>query len=159
MNKTNLKQQLKEILSAELDRMTRSANADRAGAIHEESRAEGAKDTRATEASYVARGKAMRVADLQEALKRVSFMELRSFGPDDPIGQSALVCVETETDERWYFIVPGGPGYTLQAGETQVLTITLQSPFGQELEGKQEGDDFDFNRGGKLEEMVIIEVV
>ncbi len=158
MNKKDLVQQLKQILSSELDRTTRSANAAKAGAIHEESRAEGDKDTRATEASYLARGQAMRVADLEEALARVSFMDVRSFGPDDSIGISALVCVENESDERWYFVVPSGAGYTLQAGETNVLSITLNSPLGKELEGKHEGDDFDFKRAGKLEEMVIIDV-
>src|SRR5262245_3484546 len=104
MDKHALIAALCESLEAEITRATESAERTRAGAIHEEARPENDKDTRALEASYLARGQAQRVVDLQQALKQVRFMDVRAFGPDDEIGISALVQLQSERESRWYFL-------------------------------------------------------
>src|SRR4051812_25729481 len=55
------------------------------GATHTEARAENPKDTRGLEQSYLARGQAQRVAELEAGLAAVSAFAVRSFGPSAPI--------------------------------------------------------------------------
>lgn len=128
-------------LEAEIARATESAARTREGATHEEARPENDKDTRALEASYLARGQAQRVVDLQVALKQVKFMELRAFGDDDAIDVSALVELEAGTQARWYFIAPAGGGNKLQLGAAAIDVLTPQAPLGRALMGRCVGDE------------------
>ena len=141
MDKPALIRALCEQLEAEIARATESAARTREGATHEEARPENDKDTRALEASYLARGQAQRVVDLQVALKQVQFMELRSFGEDDAIDVSALVQLEADDDTRWYFIAPAGGGKKLQLGAAQIDVLTPQAPLGRALIGRYVGDE------------------
>lgn len=120
------------------------------GATHSEAKAENDKDTRGLEQSYVARGQAKRVAELEAAASDVAAMKLRTFG-DDPIAMSALVLVEEDGKRQRYFVAPGGGG-SLLAGDVQV--ITPASPLGSALLGKRVDDTVEF-RGRELE---IVEV-
>ena len=115
-----------------------------AGATHEESRAENDKDTRGLEASYLARGLAARVAELEEAARRLAALELRPFGEDDPVALGALVTVEEDEDEepeQRYFMAPAGGGIKLAIAGTQVQVVTPSSPLGRTLLGKRGGDE------------------
>src|SRR5688500_13897788 len=82
---------LKQRLETELERAHKRAKDAVDGATHEENRAEGDKDMRATEASYVARGISGRVVEMEEALLRVNALELVSFPEGARIAVSALV--------------------------------------------------------------------
>lgn len=141
MDKPALIRALCAHLQAEIGRAIESAARTREGATHEEARPENDKDTRALEASYLARGQAQRVVDLQIALKQVTFMELRDFGPDDAIDLSALVQLEAEDETRWYFIAPAGGGTKLQLGATHIDVLTPQAPLGRALVGRYVGDE------------------
>ena len=98
-----------------------------AGAMHEENRAEHAKDTRATEDSYLARGLAERVTELR-----------RNVG--------ALVTVAAQTEdgdeqrEHW-LLVPGAAGIEVEVGDRTVRAVTPISPLGQALLGLEVGDE------------------
>ena len=87
-------------ISGQLDSLAQSQQSTQAGATHEETRAEDPKDTRATEASYLARGLAERVEQLRGELDRLRALSLRDFGADSPVGLGALVRVEEEHDEE-----------------------------------------------------------
>jgi transcription elongation GreA/GreB family factor len=130
-------------LEAELARAAESQQAVQAAVTHEESRAENDKDTRAIEASYLARGQARRVAELGEALARVSSMPLRDFGSDSPVALSAIL--ELSDDERSvvYFIAPGGGGLEVRVQGATLKVLTPGSPLGRALLGRCEGDDFE----------------
>ena len=65
VDKTALLDSLRERVAADLEALARRQKDAQAGATHDESRAEHAKDTRATEQAYLARGLAERVADLR----------------------------------------------------------------------------------------------
>ena len=121
------------------------------GATHSEAKAENDKDTRGLEQSYVARGQAKRVAELEAAASDVAAMKLRTFGDGDPIAMSARVLVEQDGKRQRYFVAPGGGGSVL-AGEVHV--ITPASPLGSALLGKRVDDTVEF-RGRELE---IVEV-
>src|SRR5689334_1747458 len=101
---------LLELLTELSVKATNAANTTRAGATHPEAKPENDKDTRALEQSYLARGQALRVAELNDDLQLLRTLPLRSFGPSDPVAVGALVTLESEKDTRCVFLVPRGGG-------------------------------------------------
>ena len=159
MDKKKLLSQLIAAVTADLDKAIQAARASSEGAIHEENRAEGAKDMRSTEASYLARGQSMRVAELEDTLNRLRLMNVATFSEDAPISAGALVCLEDEAGiQRHYWLVTGAAGYTLTHQRTTVTTITTQSPLGKELVEKRLDDDVDLAVGGKRQQFEIVGV-
>lgn len=159
MDKKSLLQQLFQKIENDLNTARAAATATAQGATHEESKAEGSKDTRATEASYLARGQAMRVEELEETLNRLRFMRTEKFDIDTPISAGAVVCLENEKAvQRWYYLVVAGGGYELDSGKKKITTITPQSPLGKSLIEKQVSDEIEFRVGGKMQIFDIIDV-
>jgi acetyl esterase/lipase len=134
--KSALRDELAALLKAELDAATRSHLASVAAATHEEAKPENDKDTRALEQSYVARGQAMRVRDLELAVSEVAGMPIRAFRERDPIALSALVFADEGGVELKMFIAPHGGGHVV-AG---VQVVTPKSPLGRALVGKCSGE-------------------
>jgi len=130
-----------ERLEAELERAHKRARDAAAGATHEENRAEGDKDMRATEASYVARGHSGRVAEMEEALARLNTLEVLSFAPGARIAISALVELEHRGRRLHYFLVPSAGGERLHSAGLEIQSLTTQSPLGTALLGLTEGDE------------------
>jgi hypothetical protein len=110
------------------------------GATHEESKPENDKDTRALESSYLARGQALRVAELTHDLATASALALRAFDADKPIAVTALVELDDEPSSL-YFLAPVGGGLTLDVGGVAVRVLTPASPLGRALLGQTEGND------------------
>lgn len=149
------------LLEDEITRATETANRAREGAVHEEARPENDKDTRALETSYLARGQALRVVDLQVALKQVRFMEVRVFDADTAIGISALVHLEADSESRWVFLAPAAGGRRLQllAAGIEVDVLTPEAPLGRALIGRCLGDDVVLRGGGRAKEYEIRQVL
>lgn len=141
IDKKALLEALKQRLETELSRAQKRAKDAADGATHEENRAEGDKDMRATEASYVARGQAGRASEIEESLVRVSALELLSFKPGARIAISALIELCHDDRHLHYFLVPAAGGERLQAGTIEVQTLTPQSPLGRALLGLTEGEE------------------
>jgi transcription elongation GreA/GreB family factor len=158
MNKQALLRMLCDVLEAEIARATEAAERTRAGAVHEEARPENDKDTRALEASYLARGQAQRVVDLQETLRQIKFMDVRSFGPKDPIDLSALVKLEAGAETRWCLLVATAGGRKLELDGTQVDVLTPEAPLGRALVGRFLGDEFVLRAAGRAIEWEIREL-
>jgi len=159
MDKPALISALCGLLEEEIARATETAQRTREGAVHEEARPENDKDTRALETSYLARGQAQRVVELQVALKQVRFMDVRSFGPEDAIAVSALVKLESEGETRWIFLSPTAGGRRQQlADEEAVDVLTPEAPLGRALIGRCTGDDVVLRAGGKVREYEICNV-
>jgi len=155
MDKHALIRELVLSLEQEVARAIETAERTRAGATHEEARPENDKDTRALEQSYLARGQALRVVDLQQALKLVQFMEVRSFGPDDAIGISALIQLECGDETRWLLFAAAGGGRKLQHEGVNVDVITPEAPLGKAIAGRYLDDEFTL----RSKEYVIVSVV
>ncbi len=151
--KSALKAELLALLEAELTVLVASQRAAQEGATHEEAKAEDDKDTRAIEQSYLARGQAARVAELEAGVQWVRAMELRAFEEDAPIAGGALVRVLEAGQERVLFLAPEGGGTTLAGG--QVMVITPRAPLGKALLGKSVGDSFELGVGPKRREIEI----
>ena len=158
MDKHELIQALCSALEEEIARATETAQRAREGAVHEEARPENDKDTRALESSYLARGQAQRVVDLQIALKQVRFMEVQSFDADTAIGISALVHLEAEGESRWVFLAPAAGGRRLQLGATGVDVLTPEAPLGRALIGRCQGEEIVLRTAGRSREYEISDV-
>lgn len=123
------------------------------GATHAEAKAENDKDTRGLEQSYIARGQAQRVLDLEAAVHEVGRMELRACAV---VGMSAVVAVDEDGEAQRYFLAPHGGGNVLAGG---VLVITLSSPLGKALFGKRADDEIELKIAGKTRDVTVISVI
>lgn len=163
MSPETMKRRLLESLltgvRADLAALERSQTDTRDAATHEESRSEHAKDTRATEQSYLARGLAARVEDLRRSEDILSTLPLRDFEAGEAIALTALVTIEDESSghaqDWWLLPVAGGIEIDVDLGmptsERRLRTITPLAPLGQALLGLRVGDSgaFDTPRGPK----------
>lgn len=133
---------LRARLAADLESAIERQLQAHAAAIHEEARPENDKDTQATEASYVARGLAQRVDDLQMAVGQLATLQLQRFGEGDAIALSALVATEDQHGAAaTYFLAPAGGGLKLPIGDDEISVVTPGSPLGRALLGKLVGDE------------------
>lgn len=104
-----------------------------------ESKAESKYDTRATEASYLARGQAERVADL-----RILVAWYKRLPPEDTqtqVSLGALVTLYGDSGDTHLFVAPVGGAQVEIEGQV-VKTISLSSPLGTAMKGMEAGDDF-----------------
>jgi transcription elongation GreA/GreB family factor len=144
LDKHALLEALKDELSSEITRSTRRALEAAEAVTHEENRAEGDKDMRSTEASYVARGQAERVHELERSLTKLGAMTVKDFAKGASIEASAIVELEHEGGPKkttTYFVVPTGGGIRLREGGVEVLTLATTSPLGAAILGLAEGDE------------------
>ncbi|MDZ4289610.1 MAG: hypothetical protein U0984_16715 [Prosthecobacter sp.] len=135
-------------LTAELEAITRGARASFAAATDPDSKAENKYDTRTLEASYVARGQAQRVAELDSALHAFRALSGNPWPAGSSIATGALVTLQTPAgDSEFYFLGPAAGGTEVRHEAQEILVITPTSPLGQKLLGKKRGDRIDLRPG------------
>jgi len=157
IDKAQVMRLLRERLREELGTLIASQSAAQSGATHEESRQEDPKDTRAIEATYLARGLAERVEAMQDALSIISRLPEVSFADGDPIAVSALIAIEEQGgEESIYLIVPRAGGESLTVEGMTIRTLTPLSPLGRALLGKRQGDEFTLDLPGRQLEAEIV---
>ncbi len=154
-DKTKVREALLAEMRAALAAMAQSARDAAEGATHEENRSEGDKDMRATEESYVARGKAMRTEELADELARAQAGAFRAYASSDPIGPGALVRVLVDDAPRVFLVSPYGGGRSLRIDGTEITVVAPATPVGSALVGKRVGDDFELALKGAMREWVI----
>jgi transcription elongation GreA/GreB family factor len=142
-DKALVRAQLLEALERALATMTKSAEQTRSGVVHEDSRAEGDKDMRSTEQSYLARGQAMRAEDLGEQAQRFATTPLVRFADGDAIAPGALVLALVGKERRVFFLAMQGGGIELEIDQIKVTVVTPASPVGRALLGLRVGDELE----------------
>ena len=153
-DKHTLKRELEEALAADAETLERAQRSAVDAATHEEAKPENDKDTRALEASYLARGHALRLEELRTALA-----ELRAWAPAESAQKvatgalGAIVTAEDEDGERVYFLAPHGGGQRLAEGRVHV--VTPKSPLGRALLGKTAGDEAELKVEGRVRTLAI----
>lgn len=158
MDKKNLLQMVIGQLETELGNARAAASSAHEAATAEENRPENQFDTRALEASFLARGQAARVAELEHAIKVLRDFPLKPLGDEDPVQTGALVTVECDGAEQMHFVLPSGAGLNVTSGKHKISVVTTSSPLGTELMGKSAGDSFVFKRGGASKEYEILSI-
>jgi transcription elongation GreA/GreB family factor len=145
-DKAGLVAELVAVLQTALEAARRAHEATAAGATHAEARAENSKDTRGLEQSYLARGQAQRVAELELGLARISALVVRAFERGESIAVGALVGLDEDGESQRVLVAPYGGGTTLTSG---VQVVTPSSPFGGALLGKGTGDELEIQLPGR----------
>jgi len=149
--KAALKAELEAVLAAALETARRAHAAAAEGATHTEARAENDKDTRGLEQSYLARGQAMRVAELEAAVARVAAWVIPAFEKDAAVALGALVSVDG--DDQQLFIAIEGGGTLLADGAVRV--VTPQSPLGHAMLGRHVDDEVELRLPGGVRILTI----
>lgn len=143
MDKSALTAAIIAALEKELEGYARSARAAHAEATDEQSKAENKYDTRGLEASYLARGQSRQAAEVLEAIERFQALGTPEFAPGEAVDLGALVEIEDQDGRERYFIGPRAGGLEITLGRKTVLVITPQSPLGQHLVGRKQGERFE----------------
>lgn len=149
MNKPLLLQQI--IATLEADREVARA------VLAAESKAENKYDTRGLEAAYLADGQRRRLHEIETAL--AAYRKLQPGAADEGrVRVGALLCLEHDAGERWFFLGPDGAGLKLRHEGQEILVISPRSPLGQALLGRQEGDEVELRVNGRLQRYEVLEV-
>lgn len=133
-DKARLRSELLGRLEAQLATARTAHAAATEGAIADDARPENDKDTRGLEQSYLARGYAQRVAELEAAVAAVAVMTIAR---QSRVAIGAIVVALDDDRERAFFVAGHGGG--LELGDVTVVTPT--SPLGRALLGKRADDE------------------
>jgi len=152
-------QSIIEQLTEKKDMLIRSTQAAHEAATHEESSAEHRYDTRGLEASYLAGAQAKRVAELEQTIQILQRIECRAFEENEPIAVNALVQLEGDEGEVWYFIVPRAGGLKLSHQGQEIAVLTPKSPLAQKLLGAKVGDEIDVRVRNRILEYDVLAVL
>lgn len=147
VNKETVLAQIVSALSAELATLTRAAQGSFAAATDPDSKAENKYDTRTLEASYVARGQAQRVAELQEAVRAFAALSGGTLEPGAPVTLGALVSLALHGEVAHYFVGPFAGGTEVMHEGREVVVITPASALGQKLMGRKVGEGIELQPG------------
>ena len=131
-------EQILTVLQAELASLTQAAQGSFAAATDPDSRAENKYDTRTLEASYVARGQARRVMELQEAVQAFTSLSVAPVATTIQLG--SLVTLQAPWGEEHVFLGPFAGGTEVRLDGEEIVVITPASALGQKLVGRQIGD-------------------
>lgn len=151
-HKTALRGLLVEALQTALASAHAAYRAAIEGATHAEAKAENSKDTRGLEQSYVARGQAQRVAELETGLATVTTMTVEPH-LSGPVRIGSLATVRDQHDGRTshYWIAPAGGGTLLidhsPTGQRDIIVLTPVSPLGRALLTRTIGDEITLGEG------------
>lgn len=147
-------------LEDELANMRRAAKDAAQAATHAEAKPENDKDTRALEASYLARGQAARVAEIETSLKELGGMALLDLA-GKIVQASAVFALEDEegaVSSFFYAPVGGGTSLAVAALPSPVQVLTPQSPLGAAVLGRSQGDVIELRVKGKPRELTLVDV-
>lgn len=159
-DKEQLLSELVTRFAEQVEDLTRLAQETAKGATHEEARPEDSKDTRALEQTYLARGQAERVAGAELDLQVLRSVRCLAFAEDSPVAATALVLIEDEDGtEKIVFLLPVAGGSKVESQGRTVQVITPNSPLGQALLEKSEGDAVEVRAGGEPREWEIVALV
>jgi transcription elongation GreA/GreB family factor len=143
--KAALRQALLDSLQLTLAAARASYQAAIEGATHAEARAENSKDTRGLEQSYVARGQAQRVAELETAIATVTTVTVNDHGAGVVRIGSVVQVIDEHQAATVYWIAPFGGGTVIDG----VTVVTPQSPLGRALVGRNTGDEITIGDGAR----------
>lgn len=158
MNKQKLLESVIAQMEEELSRARAAYASTNEAATADENRPENQFDTRALEASFLARGQAARISEVEHGIKVLRELPMKEFASDTPVQGGALVTVECEGAQQKHFVLPVGAGLSVPNGKDKISVVTYSSPLGAALLGKTEGETFTFLRAGAKKEFDILSV-
>jgi len=158
MNKRVIIRKIVAKLTSELEGYFRAAQSAHAEATHEQNKAENKYDTRGLEAAYLARGQSRQAKETEVAIAAFEKLEARAFHKGEAIDLGALVELESRGERTTYFIGPKAGGTEIIHDGVEILVITPQSPLGEKLQGKQQGDRLQLTIAGGRDQYRVLSV-
>ena len=158
MDKRVLIEKIVAELRSELELLAKAAQAAHLEATHESSKAENKYDTRGLEASYLAAGQSRQANEAALAIDELRKLPLRPFSAEDEIDVGAIVETASKREKNFYFIAPRAGGTEVSLNGCEILVITPQSPLGQQLFGRKQGEKLKVVVAGTATELRIISV-
>ncbi|PSW20816.1 transcription elongation factor [Photobacterium sanctipauli] len=142
------KDQLIDLILAELNTVYQSAldATERAQdtATDDQNVAENQYDTLALEAAYLAHGQAQRAAECRADI--TAYQKLKVSMPAD-LAQVKLGCVihliDIDDNDKYVFFGPAAGGLKVVHDGKEIVVVTPNSPFGEALIGREQGDEVD----------------
>lgn len=159
----NIQKKLKicELLSAhcaeELKLIEQASLAARDAAINEESQAEDSHDTRATEASYLARGVAQRAEEIRGLVTYFKNFPITEFNSKAGISVGTLVKLRISNREQNCFLCERGGGQKIKLDGEEIQALNVSTPLGEALVGARVGDVVEIESRDKILEYEVIE--
>lgn len=142
MDKLLLQQQVLAQLAEDLRQAEQAVRVAHETATHEENIAENKYDTLGLEAAYLATGQARRAQAIRQALANWRQFQPRPYNASLGIELGALVCLlDSAGQQQLIFLGPEGGSMRLVNGAELVQVISSQTPLGQAMLGKFEGDE------------------
>lgn len=127
-------------------------------ATHEESKPENEYDTRGLEASYLAGAQSKRVAEIEEAYLICKNVQVRNFGPQDPIGPTAFLELDCDGKKSFVFLMPKVGGMTVKLEGKVIQVVSGHSPLGEALSGLKVGGVAVVEKGDIVREYEILAI-
>ena len=155
MNKPALIKKIIAQLTGELESFEKAARAAHAEATHESSKAENKYDTRGLEASYLAQGQSKQAAEVARAIEEFQALPVRACVL---VEVGALVELKSKNESAFYFVGLRAGGTDVMHEKQEVIVITPQSPLGQQLAGRKEGEKVKLQIAGVSSEFRIASV-
>ncbi|MDD9178619.1 transcription elongation factor [Aliivibrio finisterrensis] len=116
-------------------------------------------ETFGLEASYLAHGQALRVAECEADILAYRKLPRLDYSESTAINQCALVTLINQDDiESRFFIGPSAGGVKVSYQGVDFSLITPTAPLGKAIIGLQLGDEFELNLAGKKQQYEIIDV-
>ena len=145
IDKKSLVKKIVAHLVLDMERLTGAARAAHAEATDPQSKAEHKYDTRGLEAAYLAGGQARKAGEIEEAIKQFQKLRLVDYSATMPIDLSAVVEIKSKLGADVYFVGPQRGGLEVEQAGREITVITPESPIGQQLVGRRNGEKFQFN--------------
>jgi len=139
MKKREVIERIREELGRQFTALKHAAEAARADATDEESRARSQYDTQAIEASYLAAGQAERAEEVASTVTAFNATPFPPFGSKDSIGDGALVEVSFGRESEWFLLAPCAGGMTVDMDGQEVTVLGPAAPLRQDLQGLKKG--------------------
>ena len=151
-----LRVQILARLQADYELQLHGAKTAHAAATHDENIPDNKYATLGLEASYLAQGQANRAQEILQAQQQFRHLTLAKFSAESMIRLTAVVeLVDDEGNRRLVFLAPAAGGLLLDIDGVEVLLITLASPLGQKLFGRECGDVIKLESGTGREYEII----
>lgn len=147
-----------EQIVRDLHGLISSAKSTHEEATHEQNKPENKYDTRALEASYLARGQSRQLIELEKAKQEFESLDSADWPPKTPVEIGALLTLKNGPAEDVYLLGPRAGGIEVVCEGTPVTVITPQSPIGQLLIGKVAGDSIALPQGREQRRFKILRV-
>ena len=152
-NKQNIFAAVISSLESQLAVSLEAANNARSQATHTECIAQSRYDTLGLEQAYLAEGQSVRAANLQLEISLIKDLQCKCLinkHHSDEILLTSVVLLKKRGDSchqhLYVFILPISGGITVQIEQTTIQVLSVKSPLGKALLGKESQEEVSINR-------------